>query len=121
MCDVLVLDDEPLVRELLAEILSDEGFAVCGTGTVGAALSALSEHGARLLVVDKVLSGREDGHALAHEALRLWPGLRVIYTSGYPQALRDLRLSPRERVLPKPFRASELVEAAREMIGMAAR
>lgn len=88
MCDVLVLDDEPLIRELCVEVLVDEGFVVLGAGTIGTALGIMAEHGgARLLVADKLLAGREDGYALAHEAMRRWPGLWVIYTSGHPRAL----------------------------------
>ena len=116
MCDVVVLDDEPLIRDLCIQVLSDAGFIVLGAGTAGAALSVLTEPGARLLLADKVLTG-EDGYVLAREAMRRWPGLRVVYTSGHPQGLRDICPGPHERVLPKPFRASELVGVVRELIG----
>ncbi len=117
VCDVVVLDDEPLIRDLCVQFLADAGFAALGAETAGAALTVLAEHGAKLLVADKLLTGCEDGYALAREAMRRWPGLRVVYTSGHPRGLRDVGPGPRERVLPKPFRASELISVVRELIG----
>ena len=117
VCDVVVLDDEPLIRDLCIQVLSDAGFIVLGAGTAGDALSVLAEPGARLLLADKLLAGCEDGYVLAQEAMRRWPGLRVVYTSGHPQGLRDVCSGPHERILPKPFRASELVGVVRELIG----
>jgi two-component system OmpR family response regulator len=119
VCDVLVLDDEPLIRELLVEVLANEGFSVREAETVREAQAVLREHGARLLVADKNLHEGEDGHALAHEAMRLCPGLLVVYISGRWEALRDLALdlTPRERILPKPFTASRLVALAHELLG----
>ena len=116
MCDVLVLDGEMLLRGLLTEVLADAGLAVREAETVWAARQLLREDGARLLVTDNDLP-EGGGHALAREALRLDPGLLVIHTSGRWEALRDLALTPRERVLPKPFKAGKLVEMAQEMIG----
>lgn len=120
MCDVLVLDDEALIREFIAEVLADEGLAVCEAETVHAARQMLREHGTRLLVADKNLHESEDGHALAREAMRLYPGLLVLYISGRWEALRDLALTPRERVLPKPFTAAKLVKVTHELIGQGA-
>jgi len=117
MCDVLVLEDERPTRELLVEVLADAGLTVREAETVRGAQHVLREHGARLLVADKNLHEGEDGHTLAHEAMRLHPGLLVIYTSAGWEALRDLALTPRERVLPKPFTAAKLVELAQELIG----
>lgn len=113
---MLVLDAEPLIRELLAEALAEESFAVCDAETVGQAQQASQEHGARLLVADKNLRDGEDGHALAREAMCRWPDLLVIYISGRWKALRALAPTSRERVLPKPFTGSKLVALARELI-----
>ena len=116
MCDVLVLDGETLLRELLVEVLADEGLAVREAETVWAARELLRDQDTRLLIADKDLP-EGNGDALAREAMRLDPGLLVIYTSRRWEALRDLALTPRERVLPKPFQAYKLVEMAHEMIG----
>lgn len=116
MCDVLVLDGEMLLRELLIEVLAEAGLDVRDAELVPAAREMLREHGPRLLVADKVLP-EGDGHALAREAMRLYPGLLVVYTSGQWEMLRELALTPRERVLPKPFKAFRLAEIANELIG----
>ena len=116
MYDVLVLEGEVLLRELLIEVLTDAGLAARDAETVWAARDMLREHDTRLLVADKTLP-EGDGHALAREAMRLDPGLLVVYTSGHWEALRDLALTPRERVLAKPFKARKLAEIAQELIG----
>ena len=114
-CDVVVLDDEPLIRELLTEALAGAGLSVCEAGT-GRAMRVILREGARLLVADKKLAEGEDGHLLAREAMRLNPGLIVVYISGHTDAMGDAGLTPRERFLPKPFTASTLVELAQALI-----
>jgi len=117
VCDVLVLDDEPLIRELLVEVLVEDGFAVRAAATVRAAQQVLRDDTVRLLVADKNLRAGGDGHVLAREAMRLLPGLLVIYISGRWSMLRDLGVTPRERALPKPFTATKLAKLAHELIG----
>ena len=115
-CDVVVLDDEPLIRELLTEALAGAGLSASEAGTGRAMRVILRESGARLLVADKKLAEGEDGHLLAREAMRLNPGLLVVYISGHVDAMGDAGLTPRERFLPKPFTASTLVELAQALI-----
>jgi DNA-binding NtrC family response regulator len=116
-CDVVVLDDEPMVRELLTEALAGVGLFALEAETGQAMRVILRESGARLLVADKILAKGEDGHVLAREAMRLNPGLRVVYISGHVDAMGEAGLTPRERFLLKPFTASTLVALAQTMIG----
>lgn len=121
MCDVLILEDDPLLRMTFAEILSDEGFIVREAGSAAEAWAVLREPaGARVLLADNDLGappGGPDGFAVAAEALRLYPALAVIYVSGQPDALGGRTLTGRERALPKPFMPKTLVALAREVIG----
>ncbi len=121
MCDVLILEDDPLVRTTFADILGDEGFIVREAGSTTEAWAVLHEPaGARVLLADKDLGvplGEPDGFAVAAEALRLHPALVVVYASGQPDALGGHTLSMREYALPKPFMPQALVALARQVIG----
>ncbi len=121
MCDVLILEDDPLVRMTFADILGDEGFIVREAGSAAEAWAVLHEPaGARVLLADKDLgapSGEPDGFAMAAEALRLYPALVVVYASAQPDAPSGRALSMREYALPKPFMPGALVALARQVIG----
>jgi signal transduction histidine kinase/CheY-like chemotaxis protein len=80
---VLLVDDEPVVREVLAGQLADEGFEVAEAAD-GAAALALIERGGPfdLLVTDLAMPG-QDGVALIREAQRRCPGLPAILLTGY--------------------------------------
>lgn len=121
VCDVLVLEDDLLLRMTFADILSDEGYAVREAANAAEAWAVLREPaGVRVLLADKDLGAppREpDGFAVAMEALRLHPALIVIYASAQLNALGGRALTARERVLPKPFTPQALVALAREVTG----
>ena len=119
MCDVLILDDDAFLVELMADTLRDEGLDVLTVGDTETALDTLREPGAKVLVADKWIeigSTHEDGHSMAEVAERLYPTLRVVFISGDHDALGDRILTPRERLLPKPFIANELVVAVQEVL-----
>ncbi len=82
-CRVLLVDDEPVVREVLAGQLADEGFEVAEAAD-GAAALALIERGGPfdLLVTDLAMPG-QDGVALIREAQWRRPGLPAILLTGY--------------------------------------
>ena len=119
MCDVLILDDDVLLRELMADTLRDEGLEVLTAGDTDTAMAVLNEPGARVLVADKrIVTGRtsENGHVMAEVATRLYPTLSVVYISGDTAILAERGLTPRERALPKPFLRDELVGAVRAVL-----
>jgi CheY-like chemotaxis protein len=63
-----------------------------------------------LLVTDIVLGPRANGFLLAQQAVRLRPGLKVLYMSGYVGNLEELYATvPGSRMLRKPYRAHELL------------
>lgn len=121
MCDVLLLEDDPLLRMTFADILSDEGFIVREAGSAAEAWAVLHESGgARVLLADKDLGtppGEPDGFGMAAEALRLYPALVVVYASAQPDALGGCALTEREYALPKPFMPQALVALVRQVIG----
>ncbi len=106
---VLLVDDEALLRETMAEALVDLGYTVIKAADAPAALALLAQ-GARpdLLVTDLRLPGGLDGLQLAARLRDAWPGLPVLFITGDTQGLGETALAPRTEVLAKPFRLAML-------------
>ena len=105
---VLLVEDEALIREMLAEGLADAGFDVAEAPTAEVALVVAAAAGQAgkppcVLVTDVNLGGGMDGLALAAEARRRWPGVGVVVMTGNPANLGGHRPHPREVCLFKPF------------------
>lgn len=111
---VLVVDDEPSLRLVMARLVKRLGLQGVAVGTVKDALNVVRTRRVDLLVTDVVLADGESGAALGPEARLLKPGLPVLYVSGYTRQELDLeKLGPLEWFLPKPFVASEFEQAVR--------
>ncbi|HTN54330.1 MAG TPA: PAS domain S-box protein [Anaeromyxobacter sp.] len=116
---VLVVEDDPQVREVTVRALEAGGYRVVVADHAHQALELppgdLSR--LRLLVTDVVMPGL-DGHALAAELRRQHPGLRVLYVSGYTRdvvAQRGVRDSG-VGFLAKPFTGAALLEKVRAIL-----
>ncbi|HLV06093.1 MAG TPA: response regulator [Croceibacterium sp.] len=110
MPKVLLVEDELLVREVAAEDLSDLEFKVVSASDGDEALARLQEQqDFDLLFTDIRMPGSADGWALASEAKRLIPGLRVIYATGFGDAGDNLE--PGECYVRKPYNQDELKKA----------
>lgn len=113
---VLVVEDEPALRDYTVQVLSELGYQVDQAGDASSALNILqSDLRIRLLFTDVVLPGGTNGQQLAESALRLRPELKVLFTTGYARnaLMRDGRLEPGVRLLTKPFSLAELARAIR--------
>ena len=120
--DVLLVEDEALIREMLAEDLADAGLDVAEASSAEAALGAATaagEAGRRpsVLVTDVNLGGGMDGLALAAEARRRWPEMGVVVMTGQPANLNGRRPDPREVCLLKPFGPPRLAAAVHHLMG----
>ena len=81
---VLIVEDDPLVREHAARNMQEIGFDIVLAASAEDALGALKAHpDISLLFTDIILGAGMDGASLAQEARRMCPGIRVLYTSGY--------------------------------------
>jgi len=112
---VLVVEDEWLMRDVLARELEDEGFTVLEAENGEEALAILRET-ARcidLLLTDIRMPGSVDGWRLAEEARSLRPELPVIYATGYSHV--QPRQVPKSVYLHKPFHLSHVIDAARPL------
>ncbi len=114
---ILVVEDEPMVREFVLGLLERLGYRTVGVADGVEALEALRTSGPfDLLFTDVVLPGGLDGRELAELAQRLDPALPVLFTSGYTQdaIMHHGRLDPGAHLLSKPYSSQELVRKLRE-------
>ena len=118
-CRVLVVDDEPAVRHLVAEVLREEGHAVLLAEDGPAALELLaSQPPVALLVTDVGLPGGLNGRQLADAARARQPALRVLFITGYAEvaALRGGALEDGMEVVTKPFELAVLARRVRQLL-----
>jgi CheY-like chemotaxis protein len=107
--EVLVVEDEPLVRMVAADALADSGIMAWEAADAGEALSVLAEHpDIGLVFTDVNMPGEMDGLGLAEEVNRLRPDIGLIVTSG-ARTVGDEELPDSGTFLPKPYPTERLV------------
>jgi CheY-like chemotaxis protein len=113
---VLLVEDEPAVRDLAAGILRDCGYTVLEAGGGGEALAASDAHpgAVDLLLTDVVMPGMS-GPAMADELRVRRPGVRVLFVSGYGTKATAPK-GQRVNFLQKPFSAAELARRVRRVL-----
>lgn len=117
MCDLLLLDDDPLVRMTLVEALRDEGLDVIEAAGEVEALEALRlDKPPRVFVTDLDLGTKRNGFVVGAIARVLFPNVSIIYITGRPEAAFDHIMGDHETLMHKPFRPSELVAMAQRMM-----
>jgi len=113
---ILVVEDELLVREMIAEELRDAGFAVleAGDGEVAAGLLGSAQR-IDLLFTDIRLPGALDGWEIARLGRRARSTLPVIYATGYTV---DRTAEVEGAIfLHKPYQPSQIIETIRKLLG----
>lgn len=116
---VLVIDDEPTVRMLVAEILEDLGYTALEASDGTAGLKILqSDVRIDLLVTDVGLPGGMNGRQVADAARVARPGMKVLFITGYAEnaVLSHGHLEAGMHVLTKPFAMDVLAARIRELI-----
>jgi len=109
---VLLVDDERDLREVTARFIAKAGYRVLTAASGAEALELAEQHPDPIhcLVTDVVMPGM-DGRQLAHRFLAERPGTKVIFISGYAEALIDddgRSLEPGRTILAKPFSSADL-------------
>jgi CheY-like chemotaxis protein len=112
---ILVVDDDPELREVALTILEAAGYRVIAAASGDDAYTILltqPDLRVDVLFTDVLMPGQLDGIDLAIAVRLLRPGLPVLYTSGFPNLVRDQWENELgEPVLRKPYRARELCRA----------
>jgi CheY-like chemotaxis protein len=102
--NVLLVEDEPLIGDAVAQALEEQGFAVETVLSAEEAVCRLTDGASiDLLFTDLCLPGSMDGAALARRARQMRPDLPVIYTSGRQQMMEHLDPVEGAMFLPKPY------------------
>jgi CheY-like chemotaxis protein len=116
---VLVVEDDPDVRDYSIEMITDLGYTVLSAGDGASALRLLDSHReVSLLFTDVGLPGGMNGRQLAEQALRRLPRLKVLYTTGYARnaIVHQGRLDSGVEVIFKPFTYSDLAAKIRQVL-----
>ncbi len=116
---VLLVEDEPAVRVIVVEVLSDVGYKVLEADNSQAGLRII-ETRARidLLLTDVGLPGGMNGRQLADAAREQRPGLKVLFLTGYAEsaAVGNGRMEQGMEVMSKPFDLEKFVAKVERMI-----
>ncbi|WP_306598267.1 response regulator [Geothrix sp. 21YS21S-2] len=116
---ILVVDDEPLIREMAREILENSGYTVSEAvdGQAGLDLFLESPGGFDLVILDLVMP-RLHGFQVMDRILQAAPKTRILISSGFsPDTRPELtRATPTTAFLAKPYRSKDLLEQVRRLL-----
>ena len=101
--DILLVDDEPVIRSSVGEMLREIGHNVMEAGSGEEAISHFRDRRSDLVITDYKMPGMS-GDRLAREIRRLAPGLGILIITGYSGESSSLGFP----TLPKPFRRRDL-------------
>jgi CheY-like chemotaxis protein len=114
---ILVVEDEIMIRLMIAQHLRDGGFDVIEASNAQDAIRVLLELKVDLVFTDIQMPGSMDGIGLARRVRTDWPDMKVILTSGtiaasaLPADLRD-----RATLVQKPYRLDAIEEQIRALL-----
>ena len=113
---ILVIDDSPIIREMLGEILTDEGFIVdvAENGETGAARALKEDY---ILIICDVHMPRMNGLETVREIITAKPFSKIVLTDSFPDRLANqARAEGALCCLQKPFDVNELRRLIRKVI-----
>ncbi|MES2474106.1 MAG: response regulator, partial [Pseudomonadota bacterium] len=120
---ILVVEDDEGVRAAVADMLIDLGYKVSRAENAEAALTVLKTERPDLIFTDVVMPGSVPTREFTRRAQEMYPGLRVLYTSGYTQnaIVHNGKLDDDALLLSKPYRKDELARKLRSVFAGTAR
>jgi len=116
---VLLVEDDDLVRELNRTILEEAGYRVIETSDGREALETFMKRGEEVdILVTDVIMPNMDGKTLYGEIVKIRPGMKVLFMSGYATDTLDARgvLDDGCNFMPKPVMPSEFLGRLREVL-----
>jgi CheY-like chemotaxis protein len=115
--DILVVDDEQSITDMIAEVLTDEGYTVRTALTVTDARALIAEHRPNLVLFDLHMPG-DSGYTLARDLHT--DGLAdvsFVLMTADTQAVRELSMEGIDFCLLKPFELDELIDCVAKYRG----
>ena len=121
MTDILIIDDDPIMREALAEILEGEGYGVRKAANGSAGLAAV-RFAAPALVITDIHMPETNGAMVIAKLKEQYPGVPVIAISGLFNSGHGLDAEAAialgaARALAKPFKCGDLLRAVADLLG----
>jgi two-component system cell cycle sensor histidine kinase/response regulator CckA len=113
---ILLVEDEPVLLRMTAEMLRRQGFSVTSAPDPVAALELAGTERFDVVVTDVVMP-KMSGADFADRFMVRYPGTGFVFVSGYThEVIDESRLGPAARFLAKPFTSAELVDAVRSVL-----
>ncbi|MGD0871201.1 MAG: response regulator [Bryobacteraceae bacterium] len=118
---VLVVEDQEPLRHLIVRFLSRQGIQAFDADSAGQGLSIVRRRAGRidLAILDLVMPG-VSGLDLATDLIREYPGIKILYISGYVESIAMDVIARRSpgAVLLKPFTEQMLLERVHQLLEM---
>jgi two-component system, response regulator PdtaR len=113
---VLVVEDHPLVRMGVLEVMIEAGFEALEAGSAVEAIRMLETRSdIHLVFTDAEMPGTMDGIELVHYIRKRWPPVKLIVVSG-KKAIAPAELPAGAKFFPKPYRERTIVDAMTGML-----
>lgn len=119
MNKVLIVDDEPRVRNALREVLLKEGFDVEEASDGQKGMVLWRNNPAAILLIDIFMPDKE-GIETIMELKRSWPKAKIIAMSGQPDMLIAAKLLGADKTLVKPIHRQCLFDAIHSVLSQPA-
>jgi CheY-like chemotaxis protein len=115
---VLVVEDEPAVRQFSVDALTELGYRVLQADGAAAAMRHLDHRPDIALLFTDVVMPEINGAKLAEEVRRRRPDIKVLFTTGYTRnaVVHNGVLDPGVEMIGKPFTIEELAAKVREVL-----
>jgi CheY-like chemotaxis protein len=122
--DILVIEDDPIIREALSDWLQGAGYGARTAADGNAGLAAVKVAVPALVITDIQMPGT-NGAAIISELKRCYPQVAIIaisglFNSGQGLDAQDALALGAARALAKPFKRAELLRAVTEVLGSSA-
>ncbi len=116
---ILLVEDEPSVRELVGEILREEGYQVLTASSGAEALPLAHSHAGPIhLLLTDVVMPHMNGVELARQLTAHRPGVKVLFMSGYTNdpLVEQYLAAPHTSFMSKPLQIGGLAEKVRALL-----
>jgi CheY-like chemotaxis protein len=113
---VLIVEDEPFLRELAVVFVEEAGFVALEAGNADEAVALLQARSdVAMLFTDIDMPGSMDGLGLAHTVCNRWPPIRILVASGQVRP-KQCDLPPSGVFLEKPYSGKMVIAELRSMV-----
>ena len=115
---IMVIDDEPLVLDMVANVLKSEGYNVVAAQNGEEALNIGTDAGKIDLVLTDIVMPGMSGGELIQKIMARQPGIQVLYMSGYTKytVLNHGSLESVSSFIWKPFSPADLLAKIRNIL-----